>query len=260
MATHDTVDNGRTEMTRQTLESLKETVDFTRHQLMISDNGSCEATHALYERHHDIISKIVFNGENIGTANALNRLWRDFTPRHGAVCKIDNDVRWYVKDWPDMMQEVFHRDPTIGIIGLKRKDLWEYPDHPDAFFRSALRMLPHKDGERWLIVEEVQHVMGTCQAYSYPLFTRIGYLYQFGQYGLDDTIASYRAHLAGYKTAFLHIAVEIDHLDPGGTPYTDWKREQAGLYVGDPLNQLKERLRTGKSSIYYDGGFGKEKE
>jgi len=232
---------------------MSETVDFGKHVLMISDNGSCEATQETYRDYAHIISHIEFNGENIGTANALNKLWRYFQPYQTALCKIDNDVNWFQSGWVDQMEEVFERDPNIGICGLKRKDLAERPDHPERWARSKLRMLPHENGQRWLVVEEVNHVMGTCQAYSAALFERIGYLWQPGLYGLDDSLASFRAHLAGYKTVFLH-GIEIDHIDPGGTPYTDWKQRYAGE-CWEEFERAKAEYKTGERDIYYDGGF-----
>ena len=47
MAVHDTVENGRTEFTRRTLESLSDTVDWENHRLFIIDNNSCEKTKTL---------------------------------------------------------------------------------------------------------------------------------------------------------------------------------------------------------------------
>lgn len=260
MATHDTPENNRTWMTRRTLESMRETVDFSKHTLMVSDNGSVQETHRLYQEFADIITYVEYNGENIGTANALNKLWRFFArvqTRHcynGVVCKIDNDVVWHTHNWAEQMEEVFKRDPNIGIVGLKRKDLWERPDHPDPHYRSTLRMLSHKAGQRWLVVEECNHIMGTCQAYSSALFDRIGYLYQMdGLYGFDDSLASVRAHVAGYKTVFL-LGIEIDHIDPGGTAYNDWKHK----YTGERLEQFRkveQEYLSGKRDIYYHGGF-----
>jgi len=151
------------------------------------------------------------------------------------------------------MTEVFERDPTIGICGLKRKDLEEHPAHHSPWYRSTLRMLPHKTGQRWLVVEECNHIMGTCQAYSRALFERIGYLYQPSLYGLDDSLASYRAHLAGYKTVFLH-GVEIDHIDPGGTEFTEWKKRHAGEWF-PTYERIKAEYNEGTRDLYYDGGL-----
>lgn len=260
MAAHDTSENNRTWMTRVTLESLRDTVDWSRHRLMISDNGSCEETHALYQEFEDIIQKVIYNGKNLGTANALNLIWRE---RHitEAVLKIDNDVRIHRPGWLEMMELAFEKDPKLGIVGLKRRDLDEWPIRPKnephwatRQFSSRIYPLPHKKGEPWLILEECQHVMGTCQAYHPRLLQRIGYLIQPGLYGLDDSLAAVRCKVTGYRSCFLH-GVEIDHVDPGGTEYIRWKSHVAGKDL-PVFNRWKTEYLSGKRDVFFDGGFG----
>jgi GT2 family glycosyltransferase len=254
MAVYDIEDNNRTDLTRQTIRSLLNTVDWRRHRLIISDNGSCQKTLDCYlswPRHLPI--SVIWNGSNIGTARAINNAWKQRLPDEVAV-KMDNDVVIYQSGWLDEIEEVFRRDPKIGICGLKRKDLEERPDHPNSWYTSKLCMLPHKPGQRWVIVEGVNHVMGTCQAYSPPLLEKIGYLYQMQDegnlYGFDDSLASLRAHLAGFKTVFLpHI--EIDHIDPGGSAFANWKTDQAGLWL-HRYHEIKQEYEKGKRPLYYE--------
>lgn len=253
MAVWDTLENGRTSMTQQTLWSLAETVNWDQHRLFISDNGSCEATHALYDyMQHQLPFEIIYNGRNIGTANAINRVWRLREPGEHAL-KMDNDVVIHQSGWADWMTDVFGRDPEIGICGLKRKDLMECPSSKHPWFVSKLRMLPQEKGQRWLVVEEVMHVMGTCQAYSSSLLDRIGYLYQPGLYGFDDALAAVRTKVAGFKSVFLH-GFEIDHIDPGGTGYAVWK-QQVSQRDMTPYNMLKDDYQSGRRDVHYDGGF-----
>lgn len=255
MAVFDTNENGRTEMTGQTLESLARTVDWGRHRLIISDNGSCQATHDLYNERGEeglLPFKVIYNGSNLGTANAINRAWSQRRPDEAAV-KMDNDVVIAQSGWADLMEEVFERDPSIGIVGLKRKDLDERPDHPHSWYNSTLRMLPHEKGQRWLVIEECIHIMGTCQAYSPALLAKIGYLYQGDNlYAFDDSLASLRAQVAGFKRVFLH-GIEIDHIDPGGTEHTEWKRRVAGEAMAW-YHLVRQEYLEGKP-VYYDGGF-----
>lgn len=253
MAVYDTIENQRAWMTNVTLQSLENTVDWSKHRLMVSDNGSCEVTHNFFDSYAHIIEHVEFNGENIGTAAALNKLWRHRKPGE-VVCKIDNDVRIHKIDWPDLVEKVFEKAPDIGICGLKRRDLAEWPLSDNAWFRSELRALPHSTGEPWLIVEMVNHVMGTCQSYRPELLDKIGYLYQPGVYGFDDALAAYRAEVSGFKSAFLH-GVEIDHVDPGDTEYTEWKRRYAGEHIHD-YYKLRDDYLKGLRDPYYDGGFG----
>jgi GT2 family glycosyltransferase len=251
MAVHDTEENGRSGLTEQTLFSLFENTDWNRHRLIIVDNNSCAKTKELYQHiiQHNMAEKIIFNSENLGTAEAINRAWIFRKPGENCI-KMDNDV--IIKEdgrWIDDMEEAIRREPKIGQVGLKRKDLWESPERTD-FYKSELIMLPHQPGERWMVVEKVNHVMGTCQMYSSALLDKIGYLYQPRLYGFDDSLASVRSHLAGFISVFLpHI--EIDHIDPGGTPYQTWKENHAGEQWQEYHKVLRE-YREGTRPIYYN--------
>jgi GT2 family glycosyltransferase len=259
IAVWDTVENKRTNMTQRTLESISKQVNLDRHRLVISDNGSCQETQDMYIRMGAGLSfTVIKNGENLGTARAINRGWSLRKPGEH-VLKMDNDVVVNHAGWADEMEEVFERDSSIGIVGLKRKDLAECPDHEVPHYRSILKMLSHQPGQRWIVIEEVGHVMGTCQAYSSALLDKIGYLYQ-GQdegkkYGLDDTLASFRAHLVGFKTVFLpHI--DIDHIDPGQSEYTEWKQKVAGATMGfdggeNWLEKVRLEYMTGRRPVYW---------
>lgn len=230
MAVHDTEENLRTQYTRETLYMLMNTVDFSKHSLIISDNGSCEATHQLYKnmltnRIGD--SKVIYNGENLGTAKAINNGLKLRQPEQYAV-KIDNDVIVHTPNWVEYMQDVMERMPQVGVLGLKRVDLMESPYAINTDQRSRLLMVPHERGQRWRVVEECKHVMGTCTMFSPKLLERVGGLYQMdGLYGFDDSLMCVRSQVAGFINCFLH-GVDIDHLDPGGTEYTEWKAKYAG--------------------------------
>jgi glycosyltransferase involved in cell wall biosynthesis len=258
MAVYDTEDNGRTELTERTLISLQETVNLVKHRLIVVDNGSCQETQDLYERYTQQFPFTVIRlGENKGTAVAINTAWKQRRKNEHAV-KMDNDVVIHEPDWPDMMELVFDKDPRIGICGLKRKDVWESPESPHphgVWYQSKLRMLPHEPGERWLVVEEVNHVIGTCQAYSSVLLSRIGYLYQMqdhgSKYGFDDSLASYRAQVIGFKRVFLP-GVHIDHIDPGGTEFTDWKHQNSGEYM-QLYHRVRDEYLSKRRSVYYGG-------
>jgi len=253
MAVFDTIENKRSSMTEQTLASLSHQVNWDRNRLIISDNGSCEETQDLYR----IASrwfpfKVVKNGENLGTARAINRAWSYREPGEHLL-KMDNDCVVNTPGWADDIEEAFSRDPSIGICGLKRKDLAERPDSPEPHYRSDLRFLSHEPGQRWIAIEECLHIMGTCQGFSSALFDKIGYLYQAEfLYGFDDSIASLRARLAGFKTVFLP-TIDVDHIDPGGTAYSNQKKDDAGKQMAR-YGEIVTEYRTGKRDIYFDGG------
>jgi len=251
MAVYDTEENQKSELTYQTLYSLRRTVDLNKHRLFVIDNNSCRRTKDMLdvmskERHHEFT--VITLPENIGTAEAVNLGWKHKLPGENLI-KMDNDVVIHSVGWVDELDRAIERDKTIGIIGLKRKDLWENPFRNDEW-HSDLKMLPHETGEAWIIVEEVKHCIGTCQMYSAALIEKIGYLYQPGLYGYDDVLASHRSQIAGFYNCFLpHI--EIEHIDQHETPHWQWKRDEA-----EKKNVEQQKLvweyQNKKRSIYYN--------
>lgn len=252
MAVHDTVKNQRTEYTRKTLKSLESTVDFFKHRLFIVDNDSCEETKdILGEFQYKYFNKVfhITNTPNIGTAEAINLAWK-YREKGENCVKLDNDVLIHRKGWVDELEEVIIREPKIGQIGLKRKDLEESPNQTNPHFKSSLKMLSHEKGERWIIIEEANHIMGTCVMHSSALLDKVGYLKQCGLYGFDDSLMSFRSKKAGFINCFLpHI--EIDHIDTGENPYT--KEKQALANEAWPkYQQLIQDYQSGKENIYYN--------
>jgi len=261
MSVYDTKESGRTAMTLQTLESLMRTVNFSKHRLFVIDNNSCLETkmmlHKFVFENKDNFEgnlTIIHNKENIGTARAINQAHAQREPFENCI-KMDNDVvitpsplgEGRGEGWVDAMEEYLQRDPSIGIIGLKRKDCGEHPGAP-GHLMSHLYMLPHTPGMRWLVGEQVAHVMGTCQMFSAKLMDTIGYLWQPRLYGFDDVYMSLRSTLAGFKNVFIpHI--EIDHIDPGGNEYTDWKNRVAGEDM-KYHQQIAQDFQRGTRSLY----------
>lgn len=251
MAVYDTDENLRTGITQKCLYSLYETIDLKRHRLIVIDNNSCENTKQLLTRFsaRHYIEQVITLPENLGTARAINRAWK--LRQLGEHCiKMDNDIIINSPGWVDELEEAIRRDPKIGQVGLKRKDCWEWPGHEHPDWRSELHMLPHKPGEAWQIVEKVKHVIGSCVMHNAALLDKVGYLYQPSLYGYDDVIMSHRTHLAGFYSCFLpHI--NIDHIDPGDTPYQDWKERHSAEQTQGVIDLVHE-MYNGTKPIYYN--------
>lgn len=255
MAVYSTDENKKDSCLEKTLYSLSSTVDLMKHSLYLSINSKTEQTENIIDNWLFHVSNgkfnfhIIRNETNIGTAEAINKVFALRQKGEHAI-KIDDDVVIHSKDWIEVMEDAINRDPSIGIIGLKRKDCIEKVTHPDPYFRSNLIQLPQKPGERWIIAEEVHHVMGTCQMLSSALLDEIGYLYQPKLYGWDDVLASARSRAVGFKNVFLpHI--EIDHIDDGATPYQSWKEKHAGEDL-ETITKLMEGYKNGTVPTYYN--------
>ena len=253
MAVHDTEENGRSELTRKTLGSISKTVDLSHDRLFIIDNGSFGETKLLLDAYKNTYSgqqiSIITLPENIGTAKAINLAWKERKPGEHCI-KMDNDVIINQSDWVDEMEEAIEREPQIGICGLKRKDLWQHPGHPDRMYKSELIMLPHEPGQRWIIAEKTRDIMGTCTMFNSALLDKIGYLFQPSLYGYDDVLASLRSNKAGFINVFL-THINIDHIDPGGTEYIDWKHKESGKVTQEVIKIIDEYI-AGTRSIYHE--------
>jgi GT2 family glycosyltransferase len=240
---NDTEENKRTHYTKDTIDSLINTVDLDYHRIIVVDNNSCEETKKVLKYWSSHIT-VITNSENLGTAKAINQAWA--LKEHGEVLiKMDNDVVINNYGWIEEMENVMKLG-GYGIVGLKRKDLMQHPNAKDNW-KTTLKMLPHQKGEQWIVVEESEDIMGTVQMFNPSLINKMGGLMQAGVYGFDDTLACIRAKLLGYKLAFLpHI--DIDHIDVGGDAYTEWKRK----YAGEKMNEfykIKEGLINGTIPI-----------
>ena len=75
MCAYSTEVNKKDDCLKRTLQSLRATVDFSRHRLMISINGHTEKTKEVIQQFSDIISKVYWNNENLGTAKGINQVW-----------------------------------------------------------------------------------------------------------------------------------------------------------------------------------------
>ncbi len=249
MAVYSTEENKKDDCLEQTLNSLLRTVNFNRHRLILSVNAQTTRTKYIIKGFNNIISSVIYNDGNIGTANAINKVWHERKPGEHCI-KMDDDVVINNKDWADEMEAAISNDAKIGQIGLKRKDCWETPLNENPDYKSELKMLLHIPGHPWQVVEKVKHVIGTCVMHSSALIDKVGYLYQPSVYGYDDVIMSHRTYLAGFYSCFLpHI--NIDHIDPGQTKYQSWKERHSGEQTQKVISLVQEMYR-GEKSIYYE--------
>jgi glycosyltransferase involved in cell wall biosynthesis len=258
MAVYVTEENRKDECLNKTLESIWNSgvIGYTGHRIILVDNNSCESAkkimHYWSYRSHEVFRggiEVITLADNIGTAKAINKAWVMRKPGEHCV-KMDDDIVINDRGWVDEMEAAIVADPLIGQVGLKRKDCWEYPGHPEADFKSELIMLPHLPGHPWRVAEKVKHVIGSCVMHSSALLDKVGYLYQPSLYGYDDVIMSHRTHLAGFYSCFLP-HVDIDHVDDGRTPYQDWKHKHSGEQTQAVID-LVHAMYRGEKSIYYN--------
>lgn len=238
-----TTDNGKLPIVKECLASLAETVDLKKNRWVIINNASSKETEEFldkFQSENEGNITVLHLKENIGTARGINKgLYSRETGE--VVIKCDDDLTWSVRGWVKELEEQIKKNPDIGILGLKRDDIWQRPDHENLNYRTVMQGA----------LEICPDIMGTCTAYNPKMLDNVGGLSQPGIYGFDDSIFSVRSMAAGFRNAFLpHI--KITNLDKGGTEYTEWKKRVAGEYLteaGEYMNLIKD----GTISYFYDG-------
>jgi GT2 family glycosyltransferase len=259
MAVYDTEENKRTKYTKETVRSLIETTCSKTTRIIIIDNNSCQETKEfLLEIKASNIS-VITNDKNIGTAEAINLAWKTREKGKGEYAvKIDNDVVIHDDKWIEKMIYCFEKEPYLGILGLKRKDLPNKPDSEEYPTSLCFIKHEHEKMDEWHVIEICNDIIGTCLMFSPKLLDKIGYLYQPKIYGFDDNLACVRSIEAGFVNAF-YPCIEIDHIDDGSTPFTQWKKNQAQIYFQE-FEEIKSAILNGenpmmpghKNSYYYN--------
>lgn len=242
MCAYCTEENKKLKYLKTCIESLLKTVDLGKHRLIIINQNSTAETKK-YLQGLDISKnniQLIHLSKNIGTSDGINMALKQRIS--GEVCvKSDEDLAWETEGWLDELTETIENNPEIGILGLKRGDVWQRPDHENPTYRTKM------EGN----LEICDDIFGTCTAYNPLLLDKVGYLRQPSLYSFDDVILSVRSIAAGFKNAFLpHI--KITNLDEGGTPYTEWKKREANTYLQE-VHIMCNLIIQGKLSYYYDG-------
>ena len=264
-----TVTYNRLELVQRSLESWLNTIDSSLIDMWIVDNGSQDGTAGWvreFAEKHDFVHAILLR-KNLGTAVALNLAWREARPGQHRV-KADSDIVINTPGFLERALQVFQCTRNVGIVGLRRKDLIERPDHPDPFYRSRISVVPLETGD--LVLEACHHVMGSWTLYNAAALPRFGYLYQMQDqgnlYGYDDALACFRMHALGFVTVFLRgwfqdgqfVEVDIDHIDPGegndpeswNAEYTRWKQSSAWDWM-ERYKELASEYQEGKRDPFY---------
>jgi GT2 family glycosyltransferase len=253
MCVFSTEENRKDVCLEKTLISLKKTVNLKEHRLFLSINGlTSETLRIIHTCLQGVPYGIVHNSENLGTAKGINRCWS--LRQTGEHClKMDDDIVIYNEGWLNILVEALSRDPSIGQIGLKRKDLAQNPNRTD-WAQSKLVRLPHSTGQIWIDVEFCDDIMGSCVLHSGSLIDKTGGLFQCegNLYGFDDNIKSIVSMKAGFKNCF-YPHVQIDHIDNERTGYVDWKQENAA-YFRNEFDVVKKKIFNGKMNLYTDMG------
>ncbi len=234
MCSYATEENGKLKYLKQTIESYFDTVDTKKHRLIIINNSQYEPSltylQGLQDTFKPSVVSVYHQKENLGTARGINLAMKERKTKQFFV-KCDDDWITSHRDWIEEMQAEIKKNPDIGILGLRRDDVYgELIEKGNLLFNHD--------------------IMGTCTMYNPRLIETIGGLHTFSEhYGYDDTQYSVRSESAGFKNAFMK-NIKITNLDEGGTEYTEWKKEEAGRYLVE-ASVYMDKIRKGELSYYY---------
>ena len=101
-------------------------------------------------------------------------------------------------------------------------------------------------------LELCDDIMGTCTALNPMLLDKVGYYVQCSPfYGADDVLLSVRSKSSRVPATPFCTHIDIDHIDEGGTAYTEWKKREAGVYLQE-VSILCDLYRSGELDVYYN--------
>jgi len=226
MCAYCTPENGKEKYLVQTLESLRATVNFDHHRLVVINNGmDVECLHPAEEWF-----TLLEPGRNLGTAEGINLALR-LRELGEPACKMDDDWTTGHVGWVDDMVRVLCEHPEIGILGLKRDDVYgELVEDGELLWNSD--------------------IMGTCTMFQPEMLEKVGYMWSPGVYGYDDVTMSVRSECAGFKNAFMK-NIRIVNLDEGGTLFTEWKKREAGEHMNE-VSIVCDKYMDGTLDVYYN--------
>lgn len=229
-----TKDNNKLPIVKECIASLMATVNLKKHRWIMVNNSCNQETEVYLDSipTDGLNVTIIHLKENVGTARGINIGLRTREP--GEICiKCDDDLAWCSSGWVDELEVMIIKRPKIGILGLKRDDV--YGD----FIKEGKLLWSHD-------------IFGTCTAYNPAMLDKCGYGFQPSEnYGYDDSIWSCRSEAAGFKNAF-YTVVKIVNLDKGGTTYTEWKKREAGTYLQE-ASIMMDMIKNGELTYFYDG-------
>lgn len=184
--------------------------------IYVIDNGSEKETVDLLKQ---IKSKyrrlnLVLNNENLGTAAALNQVI-SYIPEDHYFMKIDSDVLIETDGWDAWMMRCLIHEPSVGLLGIRN-----FAD------RNPREKKKTWDGNEIGLVD-FNVMTGDAIMMSPSTRQQMGYFYEFGKYGLEDSELFYRVIICRMHLAYvMHFSsAGIDEVPSGD--YKVFKDSQA---------------------------------
>ena len=88
------------------------------HEIIVIDGGSTDGTIEYLKSRSDITP--VFQGKLLGVPRSYNQVWREVKSKYTAWLSDDTEL---TNNGLDLAVEILEKDPEIGMVGLKTKDV-----------------------------------------------------------------------------------------------------------------------------------------
>lgn len=229
--------------TRNRLDFLKQCLDSIRgkiavdHEIIVADAGSTDGSIEYLKSLDDV--RLVEDGEPIGQAKSLNRIFRQLTSEY--VCWISDD-NVVTEGSLDRAVQIMDQNPKIGMLGLKVKDVlgqWVSAGYIGGIWPSGILNV-NQGLIRVSVLKEVDY-----------------FDEEFRDYGIDADLTT-KVLLAGHQVAYTKEVVIHHYRDhetaPGaiGSESRTPKLERAHMLYSEKYERI---FRTqGKRTIHQHGG------
>lgn len=230
----------RLHLTKQSLPKLLENTSKDT-EIFVVDNGSEPETVAYLKtvKKENPKIKLVLNTKNIGVGGALNQVL-SYIPDNYYFTKVDNDVEINTKDWDQWMMYCLSETPKIGVLGVHT-----YKDRPIV---SRFRL---EDGVE-VGTTTYGGITGDFIMLGPELRKILGFFYEFGQYGYEDSELFYRIYLL-HKLFCFALHFDTRPIDTGAkSEYTEFKEREAKQFIYKFNKRRAELLNT---KIYHVNNF-----
>jgi GT2 family glycosyltransferase len=195
-------------------------------QVIVIDNASSDGSAAMVKEHFSDV-ELVENSENIGFAKACNQGAEMATSDY--LLLLNSDCEIHQADFFARIDDVFHSDPEIGVVGPKVL----YPNgtlqSAGQAFVSLKKLVKHqllfqasplfarKCSESSAIEPfDVDYVSGSCLFIRRDIVRQIGLFTEALVMYTEDMELCYRVHKSGYRVVITP-AVSVVHLKSKST-------------------------------------------
>ena len=216
----------RWELTRQCLESLRET-ELENAKVLVVDNGSTDETRDRLEELDWV--ETLFLSKNLGFVRG-NNAGIDATDPESDIVLLNNDLVFCQKDWLVRLRECAAENPTAGIIGcrlvLSDTRLLHAGTYilPDTMWGQQIGSLQEDVGQ-YSLDRQAQGIVFACALIRREVIHAIGGLSEDFESYFEDTDYCLQAAEAGFSTMVCG-GVTLVHDEHGSTSGQDETRKK----------------------------------